>query len=54
MNKPTVKLLFYNKCTCCAAPINYPYQLCNDCITQKVKFSGIVELKKIQKKEEQK
>lgn len=42
--------LFYNKCGCCGDIINYPYQLCNGCIMQRVKFSGMVELKKEQQK----
>ena len=61
MEQKTIKLppkpkIYYNKCSCCGTAIFYPYQICNDCVKQRVAISRIIlpatkkKLEKIAKK----
>jgi len=46
----TEKTKFYNStCNGCGTPVLYPWHICNDCVKQGVKFSGM-ELAKVVKK----
>ena len=47
---PEPPKLFNSKCSGCGTQVPYPWHMCNDCVKQGTKFSGMDPPKKAKKK----